>query len=226
MRARAWDAHLIPLNKRDEGLYLERGKGWSGQASWWYADDTADPAARNFVERIHAIIGGKVSAFDRPPARSRVKHRAGQAAAEGYTKYVKRHEVEVSPRHNKLEKLFRDYLRRTLGDHKFLPTFCDDMRFTDGKGQDVMVEVKPTEVSTVRFAVRTAMGQLLDYRQQQRWEGKQLIVVETEVSKAEDRALALENGFGLAWPMEKGDFKILWPENQSLARPSRKKKLI
>ena len=124
---------------------------------------------------------------------------------------MKRHEVQVSPRHNKLEKLFKDHLQRTVRGIQFLPTFCDDMRFTDAKGQEVMVEVKPTEVSSVRFAIRTAMGQLLDYRQQQRWEGKQLIVVETEITKADDKALALENGFGIAWPSEKGGFKILWP---------------
>ncbi|MBW9089827.1 hypothetical protein JNB91_18590 [Rhizobium wenxiniae] len=211
VRARAEDAHRIPVSKRDEGLYLGRGKGWSGQASWWYADDTTDPAAQNFVEGIRTIIRGEIPAFDRPPVRSRVKHRAGQATADGYTRYVERHEVRVSPRHNKLEKRFKDYLQRTVRGLQFLPTFCDDMRFIDGKGQEVMVEVKPTEVSSIRFAIRTAMGQLFDYRQQQRWEGRQLIVVETEVTKADDKALALENGFGLAWPSEGGDFKVLWP---------------
>ncbi|TDK29822.1 hypothetical protein E2F50_21715 [Rhizobium deserti] len=74
-----------------------------------------------------------------------------------------------------------------------------------------MVGVKPTEVSSIRFAIRAAIGQLFDYRQQQRWEGKQLIVVETEVTRADDKALATENGFGLAWPSEKGDLKILLP---------------
>jgi hypothetical protein len=139
---------------------------------------------------------------------------------------VKRHEVQVSPRHNKLEKLFKDYLRRTVRDVQFLPTFCDDMRFTDGKGQDVMVEVKPTEAPTVRFAIRAAMGQLLDYRQHQRWEGKQLIVVETEVTRADDKALALVNGFGLAWPLENGDFKVLWPASQRPVQPSKKTKKL
>lgn len=211
VRARAADVYLVPLSKRDENLYLQRGEGWSGQASWWYADDTSDPDAKSFVRSMRAIISGKAPSFARPPARSRVKHRAGQAAAEGYTKYLKLHEVRVSPRHNKLEKLFTDYLRRTVRDVQFLPTFCDDMRFTDGKGQDVMVEVKPTGPSTIRFAIRTAIGQLLDYRQHQRWEGKQLIVVETEVTKADDRALALGHGFGLAWPLDDGDFKVVWP---------------
>ncbi|WP_261335241.1 hypothetical protein [Rhizobium leguminosarum] len=222
VRARAEDVHLIPLSKRNEHLYLQRGEGWSGQASWWYAGDTTDPDAKNFVKSIRAMIKGKVPSFARPPARSRVKHRAGQAAAEGYTRYVKRHEVQVSPRHNKLEKLFKDFLRRTISDVQFLPTFCDDMRFADGKGEDVMVEVKPTEASTVRFAIRTAMGQLLDYRQHQRWEGKQLIVVETEVTKADDKALALGNGFGLAWPLENGDFKVVWPDSHKPTRPSKR----
>ena len=219
VRARAKDAHLIPFSKRDERIYLQRGEGWSGQASWWYADDTTDPEAKSFVKSIRAMIGDKVPSYARPPVRSRVKHRAGQAATEGYAKYVKRHEVQVTPRHSKLEKLFREYLQRTVHGVRFLPTFCDDMRFTDGKGQDVMVEVKPTEASTVRFAIRTAMGQLLDYRQHQRWEGRQLIVVETEVTKADDRALALGNGFGLAWPLENGDFKVVWPAGDKLVRP-------
>ena len=35
------------------------------------------------------------------------------------------------------------------------------------------------------------MGQLLDYRQDQRWTGPQLIVVETEVTRADDLRLPL-----------------------------------
>lgn len=77
-----------------------------------------------------------------------------------------------------------------------------------------MVEVKPTEQATIRFAIRTAIGQLIDYRQQQQWSGKQLIVVSNEVESAEDRALALENGFGLAWPIGQGGFKIIWPTSR------------
>ncbi|KVK59354.1 hypothetical protein L905_07630 [Agrobacterium sp. TS43] len=223
VRASAEDVHLIPLSKRHEDLYLQRGKGWSGQASWWYADGTTDPDAKSFVKSIRAMISGKAPSFARPPVRSRVTHRAGRAATEGYTRYVKRHEEQVSPRHNKLEKLFKDYLRRTIRDVQFLPTFSDDMRFTDGKGQDVMVEVKPTEASTIRFAIRTAMGQLLDYRQHQRWEGRQLIVVETEVTKADDRALALGNGFDLAWPLDNDDFIVVWPAGPKTSRSSRRR---
>ncbi len=74
-----------------------------------------------------------------------------------------------------------------------------------------MVEIKPTEAATVRYAIRTAMGQLLDYQQHQQWTGRKLIVVETPVTGADDRALALGNGFGLAWPEEDIGFQVIWP---------------
>ncbi|ESZ71239.1 hypothetical protein X726_28750 [Mesorhizobium sp. L103C105A0] len=32
-----------------------------------------------------------------------------------------------------------------------------------------MVEIKPTDAATMRFAIRAVIGQLLDYRQHQRW---------------------------------------------------------
>ncbi len=64
-----------------------------------------DPDAKRFVKSICAMIGGEVQSYARTPVRSRVKYRAGQAAAEAYTRYLKRHEVQVSPRHNKLEAL-------------------------------------------------------------------------------------------------------------------------
>lgn len=65
-------------------------------------------------------------------------------------------------------------------------------RYDDGKGGVVMVEIKPTEAATVRYAIRTAMGQLLDYEQRQLWPGRRLIVVENPVTGADDSSL----GFG------------------------------
>jgi hypothetical protein len=75
-----------------------------------------------------------------------------------------------------------------------------------------MVEVKPTDAASLRFAIRTAIGQLLDYRQHQQWTGQQLIVVETEVTNADDLRLAFDSGFGLAWPEGTKGFKICWPK--------------
>lgn len=219
VRARAEDVHIVPFPERNESLYLQRGKGWSGQASWWFADDTESPEARRFVKSIRDRIDNRVRSITLPPLDNRRKQggkKAGQAATEAYTKYIKQHEMQISPKHNELEKRFKTFLKQTIQGVQFLPAFRDDMRYSDKQGNAVMVEIKPTETSTLRYAIRTAMGQLLDYRQQQCWKGMQLIVVETEVSKAEDRALALENGFGLGWPDKKNGFRIIWPNGANL----------
>ncbi len=224
VRARADDAILLPLKARTERLHLRRGPGWSGQASWWYAEDTEDPDARVFVEDVRQMMVRAEPEVARPPAASRAEHRAGQATSEAYSRYLERHEIRVSPRHSELENRFKRFLRRNLRDVQFPPTFRDDLRFVGADGRAVMVEVKPTEPSTVRFAIRTAIGQLLDYRQHQGWTGEQLIVVETEVVNADDKSLAHENGFGLGWPLDRDNFHVSWPDGSSgLARRSRRR---
>ena len=74
----------------------------------------------------------------------------------------------------------------------------------------VMVEVKPTDAATLRYAIRSAIGQVLDYRQDQRWTGPQLIVVETKVI-VED-ALRLAFGKASVWPgRRRADSTVRWP---------------
>ncbi len=61
-----------------------------------------------------------------------------------------------------------------------------------------------------RFAIRAALGQLLDYRQGQAGDPELLVVVGCEPISAADIALAIDNGFGVAWPQGDG-FAIRWP---------------
>ncbi len=84
-----------------------------------------------------------------------------------------------------------------------------DLRYRDSKRGAVLVEVKPTESSTVRYAIRVAMGQLLDYRQRTPGRHALLIVIDNEPTD-EDLQFAISNGFGLAWRSEKS-FKYAWP---------------
>ncbi|MEH2703019.1 MULTISPECIES: hypothetical protein [Rhizobium] len=211
VRAKIEDAFLLPLKERDEKLTLGRGPGWSGQASWWYAEDTENTEARRFVRSIRNLINGGAALSGNKPKGGRKKGRAGEAAANEYTRYVLEYEAVVSPRHSQLQKRFEVYLKKTVPGVNFPPSFRDDLRYVDAKGRATMAEIKPTEPSTVRFAIRAAIGQLLDYRQHQQWPERQLIVVETEVTSADDKALALENGFGLAWPSDGSGFTIVWP---------------
>lgn len=212
VRAKVKDAFILRPKDRTEELMLGRGPGWSGQASWWYAEDTANAEARRFVSSIKSLVDGHKPSPAVTPRPSRGKTRAGAAAESSYVRYVKAHEAVVGPRHNELHKRFMTYLRRTYPGVSFPPTVFDDLRYLDGKESPVMVEIKPCEAGSERFAIRTAIGQLFDYAQHQRWEGRKLIVIETPAISADDRALALKNGFGLAWPIGPNDFTVIWPK--------------
>lgn len=54
IRARAGNMVIIPHKQRDIGL--ERGKGWIGQANWWFPEKQSNKAIRQFVEKLRARI--------------------------------------------------------------------------------------------------------------------------------------------------------------------------
>ena len=84
-----------------------------------------------------------------------------------------------------------------------------DLRYRDASKGEIFAEITPCERANVRYAIRTAIGQLLDYKQRANDEAFLLIVLETKPSE-EDRLLATSNGFGIAYPA-KGKFEIVWP---------------
>lgn len=214
VRARSEDVFLLPVKQRR--MNLGRGPGWSGRTSWWYADDTNDPAAAEFVAAVRKMMdAGDVPAVT---TRSRnckagLKGRAGAATSDPYRRYLAKYEITVHPRHDELQKRFKIYLADQQKEIDFPTCFRDDLRYIVKGSPGVMVEVKPTDAANLRYAVRTAIGQLLDYRQHQGWTGPQLIVVETEVIADDDLRLASDNGFGLAWP-SKGGFTVRWPDGR------------
>jgi hypothetical protein len=211
VKARAADAVLLRPPARK--LELSRGKGWSGETSWWFAADTEDADAQAFVAQVRAVIAG-TSPGSAGTARKRPSGgggRAGSAATRASRRYLKTYEIVVSPRHHELENRFKSWLRKQHTSLEWLKTWRDDLRYLPASDdQPVMVEVKPSEPVDVRYAIRAAIGQLCDYRQHQQWTGRQLIVVGAPVERDDDLRLALDNGFGLAWPADRG-FKIVWP---------------
>lgn len=212
VKARAEDVFLLPPDQRT--MRLRRGHGWSGQTSWWYADETTDAEAMRFVEAVKALMNEHHVPSVRVSlggGKSGRKGPAGAAASEAYRRYVKEFEATIHPRHHKLQEKFRAFLCQRYLQIDFPQCFRDDLRYAVRGEQLVMVEVKPTDRATLRFAIRTAIGQLLDYGQHEQWTGRRLILVETEVTNADDRRLAFDNGFGLAWPEGTGRFKIRWP---------------
>src|SRR5207248_2314593 len=123
---------------------------------------------------------------------------------------VTEYEVTIPPRHTELQKKFETFLKGA-GVTELKPNVSSvDLRYRDQTRQNVLSEIKPCDLKNARYAIRTAMGQLLDYAQRCAQESRLLIVLET-VPKKDDAALALTNGFGLAYP-EQNTFQMVWPE--------------
>jgi hypothetical protein len=137
--------------------------------------------------------------------------RAGAATSEAYRRYVREYEAEVHPLHDNLHMRFIAFLRKQHPEVEFPSCFRDDLRYAVRGKPEVMVEIKPADAATVRFAIRAAIGQLLDYRQHQGWKDRQMILVGAKVTRADDLSLALDNGFGLAWPVGADGFEMRWP---------------
>lgn len=144
------------------------------------------------------------------PTRNPPGGRSAAPASAAYRRYILENEVLVTPRHHDLQTAFKGFIEVQGATGIKADVERVDLRFTDRKHGLVFAEIKPAEPSTVRYAIRAAIGQLLDYRQKTGTEPRLLIVVGAEPSDQDDRDLALTNGFGLAW-RSGGGFSVLWP---------------
>jgi hypothetical protein len=120
---------------------------------------------------------------------------------------MQRFEVKISPLHNDLQKRFEAFLKKTAATAIDPNLGGVDLRYTDSKGL-ILCEIKPCTADSVRFAIRTAMGQLLDYRQNSRQARLQIVLAERP--RQRDLELARSNDFSVAFPSGRG-FEIEWP---------------
>ncbi|MBB4587919.1 putative CoA-binding protein [Rhizobium leguminosarum] len=143
------------------------------------------------------------------------ERRSASTSEDLCKRYLQENEIVVSPLHAKLQGAFAGHLatRGIAGVRENVDRV--DLRYRDPKRGAVLVEVKPTEPATVRFAIRAAMGQLLDYQQHTSGPNALLIVIDDEPT-SEDARLALSNGFGLAWRNGRS-FEYAWPTMNVLA---------
>lgn len=138
-------------------------------------------------------------------------YHSASTAVDPVIRYMQEYELVISPRHHKLQQDFEAHLKK-LGSNTVQANIERvDVRFNDPEHGLVLAEIKPTEPATVRFAVRAAIGQLFDYRQRAKGDPAMLIVIDDQPCQ-EDLALALDNGFGIAWRTGK-DFAYRWPTN-------------
>ena len=156
---------------------------------------------------------------DAPTPKANNGGRSAGTTTDPYTRYLQENELQVTPKHHLLQSAFEAFLRgvKTKGIAANIDRV--DVRFDDARLGPVLAEIKPADPQTVRFAIRAAIGQLLDYRQKHLSEPALLVVVGCEPKLPDDLELALGNGFGIAWPV--GDsFEIRWPSGSAVSQQS------
>ncbi len=105
----------------------------------------------------------------------------------------------VEPLHHRLQARFVQHLQATgitpkENDHHI------DVQYTDG-GETTFVEIKPTDNVETRYAIRAAVGQLLEY--QFTWNpNAQLEIVLGQKPKADEIAFVKSLGIGLTYYVE------------------------
>lgn len=147
------------------------------------------------------------------PKAARLRRRempSGQSSAASasysFVRYFEAHEVKVDPRHTELQTRFRKHVERL---NPIENTACVDIRFSDPTRGLTLCEVKPCDPRNARYAIRLAMGQLLDYRQYN-GPAQLMIVLGARPESDSDISLAIENNFAIAWPTRR-TWQIEWP---------------
>jgi hypothetical protein len=123
---------------------------------------------------------------------------------------VQAYEIKITPRHNKLQSRFKAYLVKRVVSEVWPDVASVDLRFRDPKKGLVPAEIKSCDKANVRYAIRTAIGQLLDYRQRTPRKAKMMIILDI-IHNNDDKMLAIFNGFAVSYPSQRG-FQITWPE--------------
>ncbi|MBY0317688.1 MAG: hypothetical protein K2X72_03080 [Reyranella sp.] len=173
--------------------------GCKGSILEWFSDD------EEFVVRSTATFknAGAGSDFS--------WRRTGSAASSPYRKYVDAYEVEIQPQHEMLKESFVRF-GLTAG----FMSFDGRHKSVDLVGQHsikgrTFIEIKPAPTpGASRFAVRLAVGQLLEYRFYERASVKALVIVVGCRPPKRVIAFARSHGIGCAWPVSGGSFEIAW----------------
>jgi len=209
VRALAEDAHILAIEGRT--LIMPQGKGWLGMTPWWSPSEPAGPEVQEFLEATRQLIAQETDGLHIGSPRNNGKRGkySPDTAKDSYIRYIEENEIYIAPKHNQLQEKFEKFLT----SHKAKDVTANwnnvDLQYRDAQRGNVLVEVKPCDNASVRYAIRTAIGQLLDYRQRVDDEPSLLIITGVKPSE-EDQLLATSNGFGIAYPVKK-TFEVIWP---------------
>lgn len=134
---------------------------------------------------------------------------SSSAASDPYTRYILARTVRVDPQHDKLEKSFHTALVR-LGATELRPNVQGaDLIFRHpGKGLCI-AELKPAKEGETKYAIRFAVGQVLEYRHFVAAGAAMLVILGAKPNEAElDYLRAI--GISCAWEIRKDTFEFSW----------------
>jgi len=197
------------LDIDDRRLAMGRGTGWMGHTPWWTPPQKPSDEISKFLQEVRKLINDLPIKKAGKPKKSESDPKSPSAAADPYVRYVQNYEVKIAPRHCILQERFEKYLK-PCGVSELKSNLARvDLRYRNSGKALFLVEIKPCDRENARYAIRTAIGQLLDYRQTTSEKSGMLIVLEVKPKKV-DKELAISNGFGIAYPSN-GTFKVIWP---------------
>jgi len=162
----------------------------------------------NFDRRV---ISAKTKKFGKPRSAAGAGHSVPPPSS-AYIRYVQQFEVQIPPRHHDLQKLFEAHISSAGATSISSNKAGVDLQFKLTGHGHILAEIKPCESGSTRFAVRTAMGQLLDYKHRHPNPNVVLLVVLETRPPKEDADLALSNGFAVSYRRGTG-FVFKWPKS-------------
>ncbi|NKM69371.1 hypothetical protein [Rhizobium laguerreae] len=130
------------------------------------------------------------------------------AAMSAYKRYLRERIINIDPAHAELERKFRTFLAREGMRDLEKNSKGIDAAFTCPTRGAIIAELKPTKDGETRFAVRMAVGQILEYRHFVRPEAKPLIVLGSPPS-TDDLSFLRTLDIACGWPSD-DKFDFAW----------------
>lgn len=164
----------------------------------WLSTGTFDPDAFSSKSKIPANF--QISS---PELRKQygIRACANSTVRKAYEYWIEG-QRSVNPMHHELQQRFVEYLKKEL---KVTPV--EDEQYVDVRypwqGNTVFAEIKPTDMVSTRYAIRAAIGQLLEYRFRQDQDAMLEIVLGSEPTEKEIEFVNSLN-ISISWPEDSG----------------------
>jgi hypothetical protein len=162
-KTRTENAHIV--EEKDRSCCIPR---IYGQSNIWYCDkETKDyvDTRNNVIEYINKIKN-QLTNKDYPDGVDGPHDRGSSTSKVEYLRLLSDSEQIIKPHHHRLQSSYIEYLKNEVKVHTDKLHQNDNYVDVDyyHDGHFVLVEVKPASIIGTKYAIRQAVGQLLEYR--------------------------------------------------------------